>query len=69
MTLPAMCTTVSEGLCGPPAGMQWYVDQALGTKPKKSKVLFYTEERVVRHFKHYVRKLITRKNTITGRQA
>ncbi|BDA44582.1 probable mannan endo-1,4-beta-mannosidase 1 at N-terminal half [Coccomyxa sp. Obi] len=45
-------------------GMQWYVDQLLG--PGHALEEFYTNALVKQAYKNYVKKILTRKNTITG---
>lgn len=45
-------------------GIQWYAEQVHG--PGSDKELFYTDETIKEAYKKYVKKLILRKNTITG---
>ncbi|CAK0742592.1 hypothetical protein CVIRNUC_001407 [Coccomyxa viridis] len=47
-------------------GMQWYVDQIVGSG--NAKELFYTDSRVKQAYKNYVYMLLTRTNTYTGIQ-
>jgi mannan endo-1,4-beta-mannosidase len=44
---------------------QWYVDKVLGTG--KSKSLFYTDPTVKQKFKDYIKYVVTRPNSITGK--
>ncbi len=45
-------------------GMQWYVDNILGTEQDKE--LFYTDPQVRQAYKNYVSLLVNRVNTVTG---